>query len=701
MQVNKENGLNIYTRSVSDYSTTESWFDSENYGVTTKTHTLSNYGVGYARESWVNNMEVNLWTGQNKWTDSTGAYSDTHTEYKDDTTGVAKSSRTTNHYGLSASRESHINEGEMWVNEFNGLNMLTISHSDYADTMTVYDWENYGTTTSSITMNHYGIGATRTSWISPGNIQVNTDNGMNEWTINESFYATTTTHYGTDSYGLPLTTDTVNNYGTGKTRHSWSNAGDLVQDTNTGMNIFSISHSDFGDTFTYFAEYYDPQDTYGTVKKTVSLNHYGIMFTRQTTTSVDASNVNGLNQSTTADTDFGHTVTTFTNDTYGVVDTIDTNNKYGMGWSQHTWSNSGDVSVDTWTGMTWSTTTHSLMSDSTTYNTNYFDPSDTYGIAYETITSSKVGAVAERDSITINDPDYQTGQNKTSTTWCGLLVNGNLEGISRETTTTFDTDTGGAYGIAVSSVTTAKYGAFDSLVTNTAITSDPNTGQNIETTADNGVSTVHSWRATEDDYIHGGMSRSQTTSKHAARYATNSESMTDIDYDTGLNKSTYTLTGEAGHYYSETQSTYNTGDLTGSMNTSTTTLNAGLCFTNTQVTTTTNWNNDYNICTYSESTNDAGQTQTHNDENGLMVWSYNYSRMGHDRTNLDLCGLLVHLGRNRSDRILFLFTGNARRHRRRVHVQNHHQEQLHQRLGELYRYHQRLWGLGGVGDYNR
>jgi YD repeat-containing protein len=613
LEVNTWNGLNARTFSESDYGTTETRYDDAQFGVAISSDTNNLFGLGATRHSWISegNLQVNTYNGLNIRTFSESDYGTTETLYDQNDFGVAKSSDTNNNFGLGLTRHSWISDGNMSVNTYNGLNIRTFSESDYGTTETLYDQDEFGVPTSSDTNNKYGLGATRHSWISDGNMVVNTFNGLNIRTFSESDYGTTETWYDDAAYGTAKASDTNNKFGLGLTRHSWISDGNMTVNPENGLNVRTFSESDYGTTETLYES-----ESYGTPKSSDTNNNYGLGLTRHSWISdgnMDVNPDNGLNIRTFSESDYGTTETFYTGDSFGVADTSHTINKYGLGHTQDTQS---DLTVDTTNGLTISSHAVNLFGTTDTYYTR-----DSYGVADWSQAHNEWGVFGERDVRTEITADTNTGLNTTTVATTSL----------RETTTHFTAD---SYGVADWSLSVTDFLPTLAQSTRTEITASEDTGLNMRSVAVNGLST------TTTDEFDGtyGVAKHMTTYNN---YCTgegnrNVETKINANTDTGLNIDTYSRSYGGGGTLSETWTLYTTN--TGTQTTAKTVMNAAwtLGFSvNNNVTYQVNQTTGKMI--QSSSYNDNGYTITNYDGEGLPSYSDNYAYFGvSDHTHSDI-----------------------------------------------------------------
>ncbi|MEW6517419.1 MAG: hypothetical protein AB1439_11010 [candidate division FCPU426 bacterium] len=602
MEVNTYNGLNIRTFSESAYGTTETWYDDSQYGIAKASDTHNNFGLGATRHSQIKEgeMDIDPFNGLNKRTLSESAYGTTETWYEDETYGVAKASDTNNNFGLGATRHSWIEEGNMEVNTWNGLNQHTFSESAYGTTETWYDDKAYGVARSSDTNNNFGLGATRHSWIKDGNLEVNTWNGLNIRTFSESAYGTTETWYEDSQYGIATSSDTNNNFGLGATRHSWIKKGNMEVNTWNGLNIRTFSESAYGTTETW----YDDKE-FGVAKASDTKNNFGLGATRHSWIkegNMEVNTFNGLNIRTFSESIYGTTETWYDDKEFGVAKASDTNNNFGLGATRHSWIKEGNIEVNTYNGLNIRTFSESAYGTTETW---YSD--DSYGVAERSHSLNNFGIGATRDTTTQIDANR----------WNGLNIYTQAKNEYGMTETWYTDD---SYGVAKRSHSLNNYGLGASRDTTTEITTDTWDGLTEYTFARNAYGTTETWYK-DDSY--GVAERSHSLNNYGLGASRDTNTTIQVDTWNGLNEYTRAINayGMTETWY--TDDTYGIAERSHSVN------NYGLGATRDSNTTiqASQWDglNDYTFAT-----NAYGTTETwfSDDSYGVAVRSHNLNNYG-------------------------------------------------------------------------
>lgn len=315
IQANTYNGLNEQTTAVNDYGTTRTIYDSEEYGVATESYATNNFGLGATLETETQ-ISANLDNGLNDFTFAVSDYSSTLTLYDNEETGVAVQSLALNNFGLLDSRFTHT---QVTANQWNGLNQETLAVNDYGQTLTRYDDAAYGVALCSDASNNVGIGATRQTHTE---VTANTWNGLNRETLATNRYGTTHTEFEEGRTGVALNSTADNNFGLGASRHCET---DIEANTYNGLNEWTLASSAYGWTYTEYDE-----DHYGVAEQSLALNNFGLKSTRQTATRIDANIENGLNNSTLATNYYGQTYTVYDNQDTGTARWSQAENNYGL-----------------------------------------------------------------------------------------------------------------------------------------------------------------------------------------------------------------------------------------------------------------------------------------------------------------------------------------------------------------------------------
>ncbi|MCD4812438.1 hypothetical protein K8S19_01900 [bacterium] len=549
------NGLNKETRAVNRNSMVTTYYDDEETGVARLSQTINNYGVG-AAESTETQIETDLWTGLNIRTIAVNAYGETETKYDHEHTGVATFSRSRNQFGIGAAR---VTETVITANLKNGLNRRTKAQNSSGTTWTYYDDARTGSALRSHTESNFGAFSSRTVETT---IVANRENGLNKVTTAISDYSTSVTFFDDTYTGLPQFSRTSNNFGLGATAETDT----LIQGNAwTGLNCRTTAMNAYGTTVTK----YDDEKT-GLSQSTEAWNHFGILYTRETATIIEADGWNGLTKKTIADNQYSTTTTLFDSQDTGLPVYSHGKNKFGLLDSRE---NRTYIQTNTYTGL--NKTTVAINGLSTV--TSHYDDAKT-GLVQYSHAENVYGIGAARSTVSVNDTNAWNGLNRstltvndagTSTTYydheeTGTAVASLAEnnfgiygaratrsaitaniatGLNEVVVAENDNNIiitrhdGGDSGVAVSSISYAKFGLIGARETQTAIEADRSTGLNCRTTAVNELNTTVTYF---DDQATGLPQQSETTS-HYGLLSTRT-TLTDILSNTwtGLNKTTVT-----------------------------------------------------------------------------------------------------------------------------------------------------------------
>jgi YD repeat-containing protein len=609
-------GLNTKTVANNPYGVTVTDFDAANggtFGIAVDSTSDNYFGLLDARHT-VTQITADPATGLNTQTTATNAYGVTVTDFdaaNGGTYGISVDSTSDNFFGLLDARHT---VSQITADPFTGLNVKTVATNTYGTTTTDFDTKNggtYGIAVDSVSDNNFGLVDSRhTTTV----ITTDKNTGLNQETVATNTYGVTVTTFDSTNGGtLGVAVESVSdtNFGAGASRHTVT---EITTDPSTGLNIETVATNNYGVTTTE----YDSTDggTYGIAIYSVSDNNYGLGYARHNVTDITTDPVTGMNEETVSTTDFGTTTTDFdTNNggTYGVAVHSSSNNNFGIGATLDT---NTTIITNTTTGM--STETVAVNDYGTT--TTYFK-GDSYGMQDYSVADNNYGAINERHTVTTFNQDNQTNLTKTS-----HAVSGPAGKPLRTVDTTYDANSGGTYGIAVSNVTTSTTGPTGGQVTNTV---------NDQVNTDTGMtehSVVSNSLMTTENYLFepntGICLRSKTTNTHGQLASRTVQTGYMPNLYTGMNKSSYALTGVSGHYYSETWTDYkDTSD--GASKDSYTKMNAGICYSGAQYTYTDLYivNGD-GVTTYSHAENLNSTTSTYNTSAGLSDYTDNYANYG-------------------------------------------------------------------------
>jgi len=279
-----------------------------------------------------------------------------------------------------------------------------------------------------------------------------------------------------------------------------------------------------------------------------AVNNYGLGATRDTNTTITADNWNGLNTFTSGRNTYGLTETWYSGDGYGVAERSHSVNNFGLGYTMDT---NTTITANRDSGLNEHTFATNQYGTTDTYYSR-----DTYGVAERSVAHNQWGVLGERDITTTITASRQTGLNEKT-----------IAVTSHRTTTTFFE---GSYGTATSSISVTDFLPTLAQTTNTTITASHDTGLNIRTVADNGLSTT-----TTDafDAKYGVAKHMLTYNKYATGEGNrNVETAVDANTNTGLNMETYSRSYGGGGTLSETWTNY-TSD-TGTQTDAITVMNA-------------------------------------------------------------------------------------------------------------------------------
>jgi hypothetical protein len=658
-------GLNRQTEATNTYGTTTSYFDTMQsaswsdgtYGMVAKSFTTSNYGVLYARATTSTTLEADTNTGMNKKTEAVSNFGKTTTYFdttesatwSDGTYGMAVRSVAENKYGIGKARNTTTKT--LSADTKTGLNKKTEATNAYGKTTTYFDtlesasWSDgtYGMAVRMYSESNYGIKNGRTTTTKTLSADVQT--GLNKKTEASNAYGTTTTYFDTlegadwsdGTTGMAVRSVAVNKFGVEYARNTTTRTKDA--DTRTGLNRRTESSNTYSDTVTY----YDTMEsatwsngTYGMAVTTVSTNKYGLGYTRDNVSvTEDADTQTGLNKRTKAVNKFGTTwtyydtveSTTWSNGTYGMAAKTVSQNVYGIGAAKNSTSKTLDADVNT--GMNKKNQSTNAYGTTTTYF-----GTDSHGLQNATLAANNYGTPNERHVYTTFVMDVNTGMNKTSHAESGRAGTGGnyVSDVSRYVDTEFDANTGGTYGYAKKvtsrSVRGPNWGKTN-VTNNDTVNTD--TGMTVHSTADSMSNDLaHKLSHTENylfDPSTGTCLRSRTENTYGTKATKKVENVyTPNDY-TGLNKSSYSLTGEPGHYYSQTWTDYK-DTTTGFQKDSLVQLNSGICYGYAEYTRNDYTVNDYGITTKTIAENLNGITYNYNNAQGLSTGSDYYGNYG-------------------------------------------------------------------------
>ncbi|MCD4812112.1 hypothetical protein K8S19_00240 [bacterium] len=598
IQANVENGLNEVTIASNEYSTTITLYDDQKTGVAEESMAFNNFGTLATRVAHTT-ITANTWNGLNQSTRADSEYGTTITRYDDAAYGVALNSDAYNNYGLNAARETYT---EITANTWNGLNQETTATNRYGTTTTHYDDQKHGVALNSVADNNFGLGSTRHSETV---ISANAYNGLNEWTLAQSDYGWTYTEYDADDYGVPTRSLAMNNFGLKSTRLTMTT---IDANISTGLNNQTTALNYYGTTTTTY-----DSENHGVAVRSYAENNFGLHYSRNTFTTIDANVDNGLNRTTVAANEYGTTVTEYDDQVFGVAVTSHASNNFGLNFAAET---DTIITANTWNGLNISTEATNQYGQTLTL----YDDQDT-GVAEASYSMNNFGLGATRNTFTLIEASTWNGLNEQTLAF-------NQYGVTR---TEYDVDDTGK---AEESWAQNNFGLGASQNTHTLIYANANTGLNEMTKAVNDYGTT--W--TFYDSNQSGVAERSIALNNFGLYASRTtETDIEANFDNGLNRRTTAI-----NLYGTTVTQYD-DQLTGCAVSSHTSNNFGLL--DSRITDTAITCNTFNgLNQQTVATNDYGVTETNYDDQQYGValnsdavnnYGLNFSKETHTEITAD------------------------------------------------------------------
>ncbi|MCD4812652.1 hypothetical protein K8S19_03045, partial [bacterium] len=391
--------------------------------------------------------------------------------------GNAAKSVADNNFGLTGARHT---ETEIQSSQFDGKTTWTFAQNKISEVETdVFD-EEYGTPKHSFTKNLgrclIGVQNTET-WI-----ETNPVTGMNTKTVAENAISKVTTDKFDEQYGTPRHSHTFNKFGLAGAENTYT---DIKANPFNGLNTNTFAENDIS---TVTTDKFDKQ--YGTPKHSVTVNKFGLTGAQPTSTEIKTDPFDGLNTWTFAENTLSTVETDKFDEQYGTPKHSITTNKFGLTGAQHT---DMEIKSNPFNGLnTWTLAVNAI----SIVETDEFD--EQYGTPKHSIATNKFGLTGTKITNTTIKTNPKNGLNTNT-----LAVNE----LSTVETYEFDNQ----YGTPKESKTTNEYGLTGAKITNTTITTNPVTGMNTKTVAENANSTV-------------------TTDQFHPKYGTPMHSSTDSKY---------------------------------------------------------------------------------------------------------------------------------------------------------------------------
>ena len=354
------------------------------------------------------------------------------------------------------------------------------------------------------------------------NTKYDSDTGMTTWSQTVSAYSTSTSLEYDMTFGLQLQNECVNNFGLLDSRDTTTSTH---SDPCTGLALDSFAHNDLGDTTTYYDALWG--GTYGTARYSSLHSYYGLGYASHTFTDMRKVDTwNGQNQLTIATAHGDH------GEFYSQTTTDQFDQQYGTALHSTGYCNYG-VNFARGTDTTMVSNPYNGLSVSSYATCKYSDTTTLYeSEKYGTPTSSdatiKYGLGYSRRSIT--SPmrvNISTGMTEFSESTSSNQDQSKIYSVTD--TTVYDPK----YGTAMQSHTSSKIGTMFSRETDTTNTPNYDTGLNISSVATNAMSTTTT-QYRDTDY--GTAKSTDSTSNYGLNWSR--RTVTDpikTNPDTGLN----------------------------------------------------------------------------------------------------------------------------------------------------------------------
>jgi YD repeat-containing protein len=556
--VNHDTGLTTWSKSVSDFGYTESWFKNDTYGNIDKTHTHNNYGAAKLLDTtttFESNTYTNQHWGMNTFSTADGYLTTTSTWYESDygtsTKSYAKNKNDKNGNSLSGANGARETWSDIVCNTSTGMNTSTVATNALGVTTTdVFD-ALYGTALHSTSDNTSGTTGSKHSetWI-----DASEETGLNRQTYSETKLSKTWTNFNTTTGG---TTDSFSQMNDCANTLGWSKetTNYFFPNTDTNLNQYSVATNLAGWTETWY-------DSRGLGVANVNYSAVGVGFRTKTLTTCD--NYWGITSSSTAysysrhggkdSTELLSTTTSYMNvgtsgngSNDGTVYHTDSTNQTGATNSSINHTNTTDYNAEngnkkktfSWNLMGWSNTDYNDYGvESHTKNISYSGPtkgrvSDSYNTLWDGDTGIKRHGYSE------------TGMSKT---WSYFDENGMP---SNDGVHTISYDSIAASVVGVSSIDVNAYTIKENLygpaegdkVEATAVTGDIWwSGVPSETTS---YTALTSNRVEQD--VNGFAKFSHTEKIFAANGSQATDTWNDVDQASGMTTHSHTINGATKH----------------------------------------------------------------------------------------------------------------------------------------------------------
>lgn len=406
-----------------------------------------------------------------------------------------------------------------------GMTTARVSRSLYGIT-TSHDFDPVtGLESRQVTNNYFGLLATR---LTESRVDMDIRHGLTRETLATNAYGRTHTTYDTVTdgpYGVAVASRAINNFGLGYTLDT---ATVIEADIHTGQNLRTKAQNRYGTTLTE----YDSVEggRHGVATRSYTFNNFGLIATEETYTAIQANTFNGLNEVTVGRNAYGTTVTRYESGETGVALESNAENNFGLGKTLRTHT---EITANIFNGLNRET----LASNAYGTTLTRYDEQIS-GVALESDADNNYGLEASRKTRTAITANRNNGLNQET-----VAVN-----EYGTTTTEYDDE---KYGTAEESLALNNFGLGATRETRTKIYANVFNGLNELTLAANAYGTT----VTRYDHQQSGVAEESMAYNNFGLGATRqSRTVITASHDTGLNEKTVAVNeyGATTTFYDDT-----------------------------------------------------------------------------------------------------------------------------------------------------